>query len=77
MSFFVIPLGTCRDHGLSLLHAASDAVESIETEENGNSAKLSRSQSERLLSIAKEHYLKEKELKEQYHEIVSFFDCDA
>ncbi|KAK7575739.1 hypothetical protein V9T40_012025 [Parthenolecanium corni] len=58
------------DHGLSLLHAASDAVESIETEENGNSAKLSRSQSERLLSIAKEHYLKEKELKEQYHEII-------
>lgn len=65
-------MGSCRDHGLGLLHSASDAVENIETEDDGNTAKLSRTQSERLLSIAKEHYLKEKELKERYHEIVSF-----
>ena len=46
-------------------------LENVETEEDSNLAKLSRTQSERLLSIAKEHCLKEKELKEHYHDVVS------
>lgn len=57
----------------SMLQSNQDASESSECDTDNSTSsmpRMSRSQSERLLAIGKEHVLQERDLREKYHEIV-------
>ncbi|XP_025195692.1 1-phosphatidylinositol 4,5-bisphosphate phosphodiesterase classes I and II [Melanaphis sacchari] len=57
----------------SVLQSNQDASESSECDTDNSTSsmpRMSRSQSERLLAIGKEHVIQERDLREKYHEIV-------
>lgn len=57
----------------SILQSNQDASESSECDTDNSTSsmpRMSRSQSERLLAIGKEHVIQERDLREKYHEIV-------
>ncbi|XP_022179419.1 1-phosphatidylinositol 4,5-bisphosphate phosphodiesterase classes I and II [Myzus persicae] len=57
----------------SILQSNQDASESSECDTDNSTSsmpRMSRSQSERLLAIGKEHVVQERDLREKYHEIV-------
>jgi len=57
----------------SMLQSNQDASESSECDTDNSTSsmpRMSRSQSERLLAIGKEHVVQERDLREKYHEIV-------
>lgn len=57
----------------SILQSNQDASESSECDTDNSTSsmpRMSRSQSERLLAIGKEHVIQERDLRERYHEIV-------
>lgn len=57
----------------SILQSHQDASESSECDTDNSTSsipRMSRSQSERLLAMGKEHVVQERELQEKYHEIV-------
>jgi len=57
----------------SMLQSNQDASESSECDTDNSTSsmpRMSRSQSERLLAIGKEHVIQERDLREKYHEIV-------
>jgi phosphatidylinositol phospholipase C, beta len=57
----------------SILQSNQDASESSECDTDNSTSsmpRMSRSQSERLLAISKDHVIQERDLREKYHEIV-------